>query len=41
MKPAHKVTKLFLKQRQQEGYSSLGISTKSLNPNPQLKKYYF
>ena len=41
MKPAHKVTKLYLKQSQEKGYSSLGISTTSLNPNPQLKKYYF
>ena len=41
MKRAHKVTKLYLKQSQEKGYSSLGISTTSLNPNPRLKKYYY
>ncbi len=41
MKAAHKVTKSFLKQRQQQGCNKIGISTTSINPNPQLKKYYF
>ena len=41
MKPAHKVTKLYLKQCQEKGSSSLGISTTSLNPNPIFKKHYF
>jgi len=41
MRQPHKITKSFLKQRKENGYSSLGISTTSLNPNPELKKYYF
>jgi len=41
MRQPHKITKSFLKERQENGYSSLGISTTSLNPNPKLKKYYY
>ncbi len=41
MKQPHKITKSFLKQEQENGYSSLGISTTSLNPNPIFKKHYF
>ena len=41
MKPAHKVTKLYLKQSQERGSSSLGISTTNFNPNPIFKKHYF
>ena len=41
MKRPHKITKSYLKQKQENGYSALGISTISLNPNPKLKKYYY
>ena len=41
MKQPHKITKLYLKQRQEKGDSSLGISTTGLNPNPIFKKHYF
>jgi hypothetical protein len=41
MRQPHKITKSFLKQHQEEGSSTIGISSTCINPNPTLKKYYY
>jgi len=41
MRQPHTITKSFLKQRKENGFTTIGISTTSLNPNPTLKKYYY